>query len=69
MKLSGGDAVNQGELKRLLKKNGCSKLREGKRHEIWYSSVTGMKFEVGRHDKEEVPTGTLKKIRKAAGLE
>ena len=37
--------MNQGELKRLLKKNGCSKLREGKRHEIWFSNATGMKFE------------------------
>lgn len=61
--------MNQGELKRLLKKNGCSKLREGKRHEIWFSNATGMKFEVGRHDKEEVPVGTLRKILKAAGLE
>lgn len=61
--------MNQGELKRFLKKNGCSKLREGKRHEIWYSEKTGMKFEVGRHDKEEVPVGTLKNILKAAGLE
>lgn len=61
--------MNQGELKRYLKRNGCTKIREGKRHEIWYSETTGMKFEVGRHDKEEVATGTLRKILKAAGLE
>lgn len=57
-----------GELKRLLKKNGCYLDREGSRHEIWYSPITGKRFQVGRHGSEEVATGTLKNIKKDAGV-
>lgn len=56
------------ELKRLLKKNGCRLSLEGKRHEIWYSEKTGKTFIVGRHDTQEVATGTLESIMKDAGL-
>lgn len=57
-----------GELKRLLKKNGCYLDREGSRHEIWYSPITGKRFQVGRHNSEEVATGTLKNIKKDSGI-
>jgi len=57
------------ELKKLLKKNGCSLFREGKSHEIWFSPKTNAYFTVGRHNGEEVATGTLKSIKKDAGLE
>ncbi|MCI8604451.1 MAG: type II toxin-antitoxin system HicA family toxin [Ruminiclostridium sp.] len=57
-----------GELKRLLKKNGCYLDREGSRHEVWYSPITGKRFQVGRHSSEEVATGTLKNIKKDAGI-
>ncbi len=30
--------------------------------------ITGEKFPVGRHSKEEVPTGTLQNIKRAAGI-
>ena len=30
------------ELLKLLKKNGCSLIRHGSNHDIWYSSVTGL---------------------------
>lgn len=60
--------MNYGELKRMLRKAGCQKQREGTRHEIWYSPTTGQKFTVGRHDREEVASGTLKSIKTAAGL-
>ncbi len=56
------------ELKRLLKKNGCYMLMQGKRHEIWKSNITGEEFPIGRHNTEEVPTGTLKSILRSAGL-
>ncbi|MCH5352980.1 MAG: type II toxin-antitoxin system HicA family toxin [Acutalibacter sp.] len=55
------------ELKRELTRLGCIKRREGKRHEIWFSPLTGKNFTVPRHDQEEVPAGTLKSIRKDAG--
>lgn len=57
-----------GELKRQLTEIGCSVLRDGAKHEIWRSPVTGKQFPVGRHNKKEVPTGTLKSIKKSAGL-
>lgn len=60
--------MNYGELKRLLKKSGCQLKREGKRHEIWYSSITKESFPVGRHNREEVASGTLKSILETAGL-
>lgn len=61
--------MTYGELKRLLKKNGCYFDHEGKRHEFWYSPKTGKLFQVGRHNTEEVATGTLKNIKKDAGID
>ncbi len=55
------------ELLKLLKKNGIYKVREGGRHEIYFSPLTGKEFPVGRHAKE-IPTGTLQSILKDAGL-
>lgn len=43
------------ELLKLLKKNGCSLIRHGSNHDIWYSSVTGKQFAVPRHKKEIKP--------------
>lgn len=57
------------ELKRLLKKYGCYILREGARHETWFSPSTNKKFPVGRHGTEDVPKGTLSSIFKDAGIE
>ena len=48
------------ELLKLLKKNGCTFIRDGGRHDIY--------FPVGRHNKEEVPNGTLQNILKCSGL-
>lgn len=57
-----------GEFKRLAKKGGCYKDSEGTRHEIWYSPITGNYFPVGRHNKKEVPKGTLGSMLSQAGL-
>lgn len=56
------------KLKQELKKHGCYKTAEGKRHEMWYSPATGRTFPVPRHDAQEIPAGTLNAIRKDAGL-
>ncbi|MDE7122182.1 MAG: type II toxin-antitoxin system HicA family toxin [Oscillospiraceae bacterium] len=56
------------ELKRMLKKAGCRKVEEGKKHEKWYSPITGKYFRVDRHDGQQVDTGTLHSILKDAGL-
>lgn len=55
------------ELLKLLKKSKCELIRNGSRHDIWYSSITGKQFSVPRH-KAEIPTGTLNNILKDAGL-
>jgi predicted RNA binding protein YcfA (HicA-like mRNA interferase family) len=55
------------ELIKLLKKNNCTILRNGSRHDIWYSETTGKQFSVPRH-KAEIPIGTLNNILKDAGI-
>ncbi len=56
------------EMKKLLKQIGCRKIRDGANHEIWYSPITNRKFQVPRHQSQELPTGTEKQIRKESGL-
>ncbi|MDO5509539.1 MAG: type II toxin-antitoxin system HicA family toxin [Weeksellaceae bacterium] len=56
------------ELHRKLKKAGCYIKREGKRHPIWYSPITGKEFPTGRHPNQEVSTGVLKQISKDSGV-
>lgn len=60
--------MRQNELKKLLRKAGCYKAKEGTNHEIWYSPITGKLFSVARHGIEEVKPGTLHSILKDAGL-
>ena len=55
------------ELVKLLKKNQCQILRNGSRHDIWYSNLTGKQFTVPRH-KADIPVGTLKNILRDAGI-
>ena len=55
------------ELIKILKKNGCYIIRNGSRHDIWYSPITDKQFPVPRH-KDDVKVGTLNSILKDAGL-
>lgn len=55
------------ELLKLLKKSNCKLVRNGSRHDVWYSEITGKQFTVPRH-KAEIPNGTLNNILKDAGL-
>ena len=57
------------ELERLVKKAGCydtGRQRQG--HPLWYSPKTGLEFQMSNHGKQEVATGTLKAIKRAAGI-
>ena len=65
---TGDDKIKYSELKKELRKAGCYQYSEGGNHEMWYSPITGQRFPVGRHNTEDVRLGTLKSIRKAAGL-
>ena len=55
------------ELLKLLKKNGIEFKGHGKKHDIYYSPLTGKSFPVPRH-KAEIKPGTLNSIMKDAGL-
>jgi len=57
------------ELERRLKKAGCYVVRNGARHPIWKSPITGKLFETGNHKSEEVKPGTLRKIIQMSGVE
>lgn len=52
--------VNQ--LKRELRRAGCSLLRHGAKHDIWYSPITGKQTQISRHGSEEVKLKTLRGI-------
>ena len=55
------------ELKRELKKSGCYEVKNSK-YKHWKSPITGREFQVSHHDQQEVPPGTEKAIREAAGV-
>ncbi len=57
------------ELHRKLKKAGCYIKRQGKRHPIWYSPITGNTFPTGRHENQEVAKGTLNDIKEKSGID
>ena len=56
------------ELRRILKKQGCTVIRQGANHEIWFSPITGRKFPVARHNADEVYPKTLSDIVKQSGI-
>jgi len=56
------------EVKKMLRENDCYFYREGSRHETWVSRKTGIKFQVPRHGTQDVPPGTLKSIKRSAGI-
>lgn len=67
IKIPKGEIMKTQELIKLLRKNKCYVLRNGSRHDIWYSEVTQRQFAIPRQ-KSEIPTGTLKNILKDAGV-
>ena len=56
------------EFKRMLRDAGCYLVSHGGRHDKWFSPITGNRFMVPRHDSQEIPTGTLREIKKQAGI-
>ena len=60
--------VKFSELYRLLEANGWER-KKGKRHHRYVNPKFDHFIPVGRHESQEVPTGTLKKILKDAHLE
>ena len=63
-----GVCMKSSDLIKLLKRNRCEFIRHGKGdHQIWFSPITGKKFPVP-HPKKQLPIGTLKSIKKMAGI-
>lgn len=58
--------VKYSQLYKELKKNGCEIYRHGAEHDIWVNASTGKFFAVPRHGSKEVPTGTLRQLRRFA---
>lgn len=56
------------EVERKLKKAGCRYMKDGKRHPIWFSPITGKEFQLSKHRSEEVKDGTLKSISRDSGV-
>ncbi|MBR6064499.1 MAG: type II toxin-antitoxin system HicA family toxin [Bacteroidales bacterium] len=56
------------ELTRKLTEAGCKFIRNGTRHEIWYSPLTLHEFILPRHQAKKVATGTLNIIAKQSGV-
>ena len=57
------------ELEKIVRKAGCfntGTTQSG--HPLWHSPITGRDFKMSHHGSEEVASGTLNKILKAAGL-
>ena len=58
------------ELIKLIKRETyCYKIRSGANHDIWFNPCTGAEFLMPRHKSQELPKGTERSIRKAAGLD
>lgn len=56
--------MKQCQLTKRLKAAGCSLVRHGGGHDIWYSPITGLQRAVPRHGSKEVPKGLLKSLEK-----
>ena len=57
------------ELEKIVRGIGCYDTgRQQAGHPLWHSPVTGKDFQMSNHRSEEVATGTLNGILKAAGL-
>jgi predicted RNA binding protein YcfA (HicA-like mRNA interferase family) len=56
------------ELEKRLKKEGCSFYKNGGKHPVWISKITGKKFAMSYHRSEEVALGTLKNIIELSGV-
>ena len=57
------------ELEKLVRKAGCYPTGEEQAgHPLWFSPKTGVYFSMSYHRSQEVATGTLNSIKKAAGI-
>jgi mRNA interferase HicA len=58
-------SLSERELDALLRRHACRLIREGAKHELWWSPITDKTFVVPRRLKGE---GTLRSILRDAGI-
>jgi len=51
-----------------LSKAGCYFVSHGANHDWWYSPITGKRFQVPRHQSQEVSLTTKKSIENYSGI-
>ena len=56
------------ELTKKLKANGCLVISYGKEYDTWFSPITDGRFRIPKFETQEIPTDTLKRIMKQAGI-
>lgn len=56
------------ELIRQLKCNNCYFVEHGAEHDKWFSCNSGKYIRIPRHLGKEIPTGTVARILKDAGI-
>ena len=57
------------ELERKLKRYKCYDTgKQSNGHPVWHSPLTGKKFKMSNHRDQEVPSGTLREIKKLSGI-
>ncbi|MBO7603685.1 MAG: type II toxin-antitoxin system HicA family toxin [Bacteroidales bacterium] len=56
------------EIHRKLRRAGCFIVKNGKKHPIWKSPITGQFFETSYHESEEAKPGTKNDIAKRSGV-
>ncbi|MBR5956962.1 MAG: type II toxin-antitoxin system HicA family toxin [Salinivirgaceae bacterium] len=56
------------ELRRIAERSGWYLLRNGRKHDIYAHPDKDFIIEIGRHDKEEIKTGTFSKLKKQIGF-
>lgn len=61
-------SMKYAEIERKLKKAGCYWIKDGKKHPIWYSPITGKEFQTSHHKSEEAKYGTQQQISKDSGV-
>ena len=55
-------------IKKISNDKRCYFIEHGKEHDKWHSEITGRDFMIPRHPSKEIPTGTVNRILKDAGL-
>ncbi|MFI4985381.1 MAG: type II toxin-antitoxin system HicA family toxin [Solirubrobacterales bacterium] len=58
--------IKHRDLLRWLRQHGCSKVRQGSKHEVWEHDETAARSSVPRH--KEIPEGTCTAICEQLGI-